>query len=69
MRNVLLYTDEDGMWVAECPSLPGCNSGGKTREEAIANIRDAISLWIEDAEAHGEAIPEDIPVEVLQLAV
>jgi predicted RNase H-like HicB family nuclease len=69
MRNVLLYTDEDGMWVAECPSLPGCNSGGKTRDEAISNIRDAISLWIEDARAHGEAIPDDTPVEVLKLAV
>lgn len=69
MRNVLLYTDEDGMWVVECPSLPGCNSGGKTRDEAIANIRDAISLWIEDAQAHGEVVPEDTPVEVLKLAV
>lgn len=69
MRNVFLYTDEDGLWVAECPSLPGCNSGGMTRDEAISNIRNAIELWIEDALAHDEPIPDDTQVEVLQLAV
>lgn len=57
MRQVLLYQDEDGAWVAECPSLRGCVSGGQTVEEAIANIREAIEVWIEDAELHGDAIP------------
>jgi predicted RNase H-like HicB family nuclease len=47
MRNVLLYTDEDGYWIAEVPSLPGCFSQGDTREEAIANIKEAIELYIE----------------------
>ena len=42
MRQVILYTGEDGYLVAECPSLPGCISQGKTKEEAIANIREAI---------------------------
>jgi len=39
---VSLYQDEDGFWVVECPALPGCLSQGKTREEALANIREAI---------------------------
>jgi predicted RNase H-like HicB family nuclease len=39
--------DEDGMWVVECPAIPGCVSQGHTREEAMANIRDAIALCLE----------------------
>jgi predicted RNase H-like HicB family nuclease len=39
--------DEDGMWVVECPAIPGCVSQGRTREEALANIRDAIALCLE----------------------
>jgi predicted RNase H-like HicB family nuclease len=42
MRQVLIYPGEDGYWVAECPSLPGCISQGKTRDEAISNIKEAI---------------------------
>jgi len=38
-----LERDEDGVWVAECPSIPGCVSQGKSREEALDNIREAIS--------------------------
>ena len=59
MRQVLLYPGENGYWVAECPSLPGCVSQGKTREEAIANIREAIDVYIEDMCANGERVPED----------
>lgn len=59
MRNVLLYTDEDGFWIAEVPSLPGCFSQGDTREEAIANIKEAIELYIEVLEADGLPVPED----------
>ncbi|MBZ0302824.1 MAG: type II toxin-antitoxin system HicB family antitoxin [Anaerolineae bacterium] len=59
MRNVLLYTDEDGYWIAEVPSLPGCFSQGDTREEAIANIKEAIELYIEVLEAEGTPVPED----------
>lgn len=59
MRQVILYPGEDGYWVVECPSLPGCVSQGETEEEAIANIKEAIELWIEDTEAHNEPIPED----------
>ena len=41
MRQVIIYPGEDGYWVAECPSLPGCVSQGKSKEEVIANIREA----------------------------
>ncbi len=59
MRQVLLYTDEDGCWIAECPSLPGCNSQGKTKQEAISNIKEAIELYIEVLQEKGQPIPED----------
>ena len=44
---VTLDRDEDGVWVVECPSIPGCISQGKTKEEALTNIRDAIRLCLE----------------------
>jgi predicted RNase H-like HicB family nuclease len=43
---VIIYPGEDGYWVAECPSLPGCISQGKTREEAMANIKEAIRVYV-----------------------
>jgi predicted RNase H-like HicB family nuclease len=46
-RQVIIYPGEDGYWVAECPSLPACISQGKTKTEAIANIKEAIELYIE----------------------
>jgi len=46
MREVLIYHGEDGYWVAECPSLPGCISQGKTKEEALTNIKEAIEGYI-----------------------
>ena len=42
-----LERDEDGVWVAECPSIPGCVSQGKSREEALDNIREAIAACLE----------------------
>ena len=59
MREVVIYPGEDGYWVAECPSLPGCASQGKTKEEVIANIREAIEGWIDTATAHGQDVPEE----------
>lgn len=44
---ILLEQDEDGIFVVECPTLPGCISQGKTRNEAIVNIRDAIGGYLE----------------------
>ncbi len=67
MRQVIIYPGEDGYFVVKCPSLPGCISQGKTEEEALANIREAIDLWIEDAEAHGEPIPEDTPIKLVEV--
>jgi predicted RNase H-like HicB family nuclease len=46
MRQVIIYPGEDGFWVAECPSLPGCVSQGQSREQAIVNIRQAIEGYI-----------------------
>jgi predicted RNase H-like HicB family nuclease len=45
--DVRLYQDEDGVWIAEVPSIPGCGSDGRTREEAMTNVRDAISLCLQ----------------------
>ncbi|MEI6633925.1 MAG: type II toxin-antitoxin system HicB family antitoxin [Chlamydiota bacterium] len=46
MREVMIYRGEDGFWVAECPSLPGCISQGSTKEETIANIKEAIEGYV-----------------------
>jgi predicted RNase H-like HicB family nuclease len=59
MRAVVLYPGEDGYWIAECPSLPGCISQGSTKSETLTNIREAIEGWLETAQAHGQAIPEE----------
>jgi predicted RNase H-like HicB family nuclease len=59
MRQVILYPGEDGFWVAECPSLPGCVSQGETREQAIANIREAIEGYILVLQEDKLPIPEE----------
>ena len=58
-RKVLLYHGEDGYFVVEVPSLPGCISQGKSREEALANIEEAITLYIAVLQERGEPIPGD----------
>jgi predicted RNase H-like HicB family nuclease len=45
--SVTIDRDEDGVWVVECPAIPGCVSQGGTKEEALANIREAIQLCLE----------------------
>jgi antitoxin HicB len=65
---ILLEVDEDGMFVAECPSLPGCISQGKTREEAVANIKDAISGYLASLKKHNEPIPPPITEEVVEVS-
>jgi predicted RNase H-like HicB family nuclease len=47
MFTVMIDRDEDGVWVVECPSIPGCVSQGKTKEEALENIKEAIQLCLE----------------------
>jgi predicted RNase H-like HicB family nuclease len=61
VRQVLLYTDEDGIWIAECPSLPGCGGDGTTREEAIERVKEAIRSYVEALEADGLPDPEEYP--------
>ena len=59
MRQVFIYSGEDGHWVAECPSLPGCISQGATKEEAITNIKEAIDGYIAALEEDGLPVPEE----------
>lgn len=59
MRQILLSRGEDGYWVVECPSLPGCVTQGKTREEAVANAKEAIQAYIDALEADGLPVPEE----------
>jgi predicted RNase H-like HicB family nuclease len=68
MRQVIIYRGEDSYWVAECPSLPGCVSQGKTREAAIENIRDAIGLYIAALQEDNLAVPpESAQAEILNV--
>ena len=59
MRHVLIYPGEDGFWVAKCLSLPGCVSQGRSREEAISNINEAIQGYIAALEDDQIPIPEE----------
>ena len=60
MRQVIIYPGEDGFWVAECPSLPGCVSQGESRETAITNIREAIEGYVLALQDDGLAVPEGV---------
>ncbi len=66
---VTLENDEDGYVVASCPALPGCHSQGRNREEAVANIREAIRGYIASMRKHGEPIPAITEVEEVEVAV
>jgi predicted RNase H-like HicB family nuclease len=57
MRQALVYPGEDGFGMAECPSLPGCVSQGETRDQAIANIREAIEGYILALKDDGLPVP------------
>ena len=59
MRQVIIYPREDGYYVAECPSLPGCTSQGRTRDEAVTNIREAIQAYVAALEQDHLAVPEE----------
>lgn len=64
---VVIEQDEDGVFIAECPTLPGCVSQGKTRQEAINNIKDAIAGYIESLRKHQEPIPPSIWEEMVEV--
>lgn len=68
-HRILIEQNEDGIFVAECPSLPGCISQGKTRTEALENIQDAIKGYIESLKRHNEPIPTSINEEIVEVAV
>lgn len=64
---VVIEVDEDGVYVASVPALPGCISQGKTRKEALENIQDAIKGYIESLKKHKEPIPPPIDEEVIEV--
>jgi predicted RNase H-like HicB family nuclease len=66
---VLIEEDEDGFFVAEVPSLPGCISQGRTRQEAVNNAKEAIAAYLESLAAHDEPIPPPINEEFVEVAV
>ena len=66
---VLIEQDEDGVYAAEVPALPGCISQGKTRSEAIDNIKEAIAGYLESLQAHDEPVPPSINEEVVEVTL
>jgi predicted RNase H-like HicB family nuclease len=68
LYRVIIEADEDGVFVAECPALPGCVSQGKTRDEAIVNIKDAIHGYLASLKKHGEPVPPPITEELIEVA-
>jgi predicted RNase H-like HicB family nuclease len=66
---IFVRQDEDGFYVAQVPELPGCISQGKTRAEAIANIRDAIAGYLFSLKKHNEPIPFPIEEEMIEVSV
>lgn len=64
---VLIEEDGDGFFVAEVPSLPGCVSQGRSRSEAVTNIREAIAGYVESLTAHGEPVPPSIEEEIVEV--
>ena len=66
---VILEREADGGYHASCPTLPGCHSQGDTLDEAVENIREAIGLYVESLEAHGEPVPrEDLLIKSVEVA-
>ncbi len=65
--HVTIERDEDGVYVAECPSIPGCVSQGKTKEEALRNIRDAIKLCLEVRQEQG--LPLTVETQQVEVTV
>jgi predicted RNase H-like HicB family nuclease len=64
---VNIEPDEDSVFVAECPALPGCISQGATRSEALANIKDAMAGYLESLRKHGEPIPPSVYEEIVEV--
>jgi antitoxin HicB len=65
---VSIERDEDGKFIARCLALPGCISEGKTRKEALSNIKDAIEGYIASLKKHNEPIPPSIEEEMVEVS-
>jgi predicted RNase H-like HicB family nuclease len=65
---VFIEQDEDNVYIATVPSLPGCVSQGKTRSEALENIKEAITGYLESLKAHGEPVPPPISEEIVDVS-
>lgn len=65
--NVTVDRDEDGVWIVECPAIPGCVSQGKTKSEALANIKEAIALCLEVRAKKG--MPLTVETRQIEVAV
>jgi predicted RNase H-like HicB family nuclease len=65
--SVTVDRDEDGMWVVECPAIPGCVSQGKTKEDALKNIKEAIALCLEVRAERG--LPLTVETRQVEVAV
>lgn len=70
MKFVIILEDgEDGFVVASCPALPGCHSQGVDREDAIANISEAIQAYVESMKKHGGPLPSYSELQEIEVAV
>ena len=65
--NIIIDRDEDGVWITECPAIPGCVSQGETRDEAIQNIQEAIQLCLEVRAEQG--LPLTVETRQVEVAV
>ena len=66
---IFIEQDENDIYIAECPSLPGCVAQGKTRDAAVENIQDAIKGYLESLKKHNEPIPPSIEEEIVEVAI
>ena len=66
---ILLSEEEGGFFNAECPALPGCISQGRSREECLINIKDAIQGYLISLKKHDEPIPPSIMEEIIEVAI
>jgi len=66
---VIISKDEDGMYIAEVPSLPGCVTQASTRQEAVSNAKEAIAAYLESLAERDEPIPPSIHEEIVDVAV
>lgn len=65
--SVTIEQDEDGVYIAECPSLPGCVSQGGTRDDALTNVQDAVAGYIASLKTHGEPLPRSVFLAIVEV--